>query len=64
MKKSITEIAYKVKNLGITSFQNRMEDQDLNTSREIVKNIKKDLITYLKQDGVKNFKEIIGNWSK
>ena len=28
---------------------------------EIVKNIKKDLITYLKQDGVKNFKEIIGN---
>ena len=29
---------------------------------EIVKNIKKDLITYLKQDGVKNFKEIIGNW--
>ena len=31
---------------------------------EIVKNIKKDLITYLKQDGVKNFKEIIGNWLK
>jgi len=27
---------------------------------EIVKNIKKDLINHLKQDGVKNFKEIIG----
>ena len=27
---------------------------------EVVKNIKKDLINHLKQDGVKNFKEIIG----
>ena len=27
---------------------------------EVVKNIKSDLIEYLKNDGVKNFKEIIG----
>ena len=39
MKDSITEIAQKVRNLGVASYDNWMSDQDLNISKKIVKDI-------------------------
>ena len=39
MKKSITEIADKVRNLGVMSYHNWLEDQDLDISIKIVKDI-------------------------